>query len=66
MFIQCKLRKDDESLEVDQTMYRTIIFILFCVTTTRPVIMKVVGLVSSFNLHPRKHIYLLSNEFTYI
>ena len=35
----CKLSKDDESLEVDHTMYRSIIGILLYVTTTRPDIM---------------------------
>ena len=41
-----KLSKDCESLEVDHTMYRSMISILLCVTTTRQNVMQVVGMVS--------------------
>ena len=36
MVISCKLRKNDESLKVDNTMYRSMIGILLYVTSTRP------------------------------
>ena len=36
MVTGCKLRKDDEYLEVDHTMYRSIIGSLLYVKTTRP------------------------------
>ena len=36
MVTGCKLSKDDESLEVDHTMYRSMIGSLLYVTTTRP------------------------------
>ena len=36
MITGCKLRKNDESLEVDHTMYRSMIGILLYVTATRP------------------------------
>ena len=46
MVTGCKLSKDDEYLEVDHTMYRSMIDSLLYVTTTRPDGMQVVGLVS--------------------
>ena len=48
MFTGCKLSKSDESLEVDHTMYRSMIGSLLYVTTSRPNIMHVVGLVAKF------------------
>ena len=46
MIIGCKLSKIDESLEVDYTMYRSMIGSMVYVTTTRPYVMEVVGLVA--------------------
>ena len=48
MVTGCKLSKDDESLEVDHTMYRSMISTLLYVTTTRPDVMQAVGLVSIY------------------
>ena len=48
MVIGCKLSKDDEYLEVDHTMYRSIIGSLLYVTTTILDVMQDVGLVSRF------------------
>ena len=48
MVICCKLSKDDESLEVDHTIFRSIISSLLYVTSTRPYVMQVVGLVARF------------------
>ena len=48
MITSCKLSKDDESLEVDHTMYRSMIGSLLYVTATRPDVMQVVGLVATF------------------
>ena len=39
MITGCKLNKDDESLKVDQTMYRSMIGDLLYATATRPNIM---------------------------
>ena len=36
---KCKLRKDDESLEIDKTLYKTMIRILLYVITSRLCIM---------------------------
>ena len=54
MVTGCKLSKDDESLELDHTMYRYMIGILLYVTTTRPNVMQVVGLVARFQLDPKE------------
>ena len=39
MVTGCKLSKDDESLEVDHTIYRSMIGILFYLTNARPDVM---------------------------
>jgi hypothetical protein len=57
MITGCKLTKDDESLEVDQTMYRSIIGSLLYATTTRPDIIQAVILVARFQSAP-KEIYM--------
>ena len=48
MITGCKLSKDDETLEVDHTMHRSMIGSLLYVTATRPDVMQVVGLVARF------------------
>ena len=54
MVIGCKLSKDNKSLEIDQYMYRSMIDSLLFVTTTRPDVMQVVGLVSRFQSAPKE------------
>ena len=48
MITGCKLSKDDESLEVDHTMFRSMIGSLLYVTAIRPDVMQAVGLVARF------------------
>ena len=48
MITWCKLSKDDKSLEVDHTMYRSMIGSLLYVTATRPDVMQDAGLVARF------------------
>ena len=48
MVTGCKLSKDDECMEVDHTMFRSMIGSLPYVTATRPNVMKVVRLVARF------------------
>ena len=50
----CKLSKDCEYLEVDHTMFRSMIGSLLYVTTTRPDVMQVVGLVTRFQSAPKE------------
>ena len=54
MITGCKLSKDDESLEVDHTMYRSMIGSPLYVTDTKPDVMQVVGLVSRFQSSPKE------------
>ena len=48
MITRCKLSKDNESLDVDHTMYRSMVGSLLYVIATRPDLMQVVGLVVGF------------------
>ena len=66
MLTGCKLRKDDESLEVDHTMYRSMIGSLLYVTT-RPYIMQVVGLVARFQSTPKEtHVVVVKRILRYL
>ena len=53
MVTSYKLSKDDESLEVDHTMFRSMIGSLLYMIATRPDVMQVVGLVARFQLSPK-------------
>ena len=55
MTIGCKLSKDNDSKEVDQKLYRSMIGSLLYVTTSRPDVMQAIGLVAKFQAKPRKH-----------
>ena len=67
MITCCKLRKDDESLEVDHTMYRSMIGILLHVKDTRPDVMQVVGLVARFHSIPKEtHVRAIKQIFKYL
>ena len=54
MITRCKLSKEDESKEVNQTLYRSMIGNLLYVTTSRPDIVQVVGLVAWFQSAPKE------------
>ena len=54
MITGCKLSKDDESKEVDQMLYRSMIGSLLYVTTSRPDVMQAIGQVEDFKLPQRK------------
>ena len=67
MVTGCKLSKNDESLEVDHTMYRSMISILLYVTATRPCVMQVVGLVSRFQSAPKEtHVATVKRILRYL
>ena len=53
MVVGCKLSKDDKFLEVDHTMYRSMIGSLLYVIATRPDVIQAIGLVSKFQLAPK-------------
>jgi hypothetical protein len=67
MITGCKLRKDDESLEENQTLYRSMIGSLLYVTTSRSDIMQVVGLVARFQVAPKEtHVQAVKIIFKYL
>ena len=53
MIIGCKLTKNDDSPNVDQTTYRSMIGSLLYLTASRPDIMHVVCLVARFQSLPK-------------
>ena len=55
MCTRLKLRKDDESKEVDQTLYRSMIEKLQYVVHTRPNIALAVGIVARFSAKPKEN-----------
>ena len=63
----CKLSKDDESKEVDQKLYRSMIGNLLYVTTSRPDVMHAVGLVARFQANPKEtHVLAIKRIFRYL
>ena len=64
MVTGCKLSKDDESLELDHTMFRSMIGSLLYVTAIRPDVMQAIGLVARFQLAPKEtHVITVKNIF---
>ena len=67
MIIGCKLSKNDESLEVDHTMYRSMTGNMLYVTATRSYVMKDVGLVARFYSTPKEtHVTAVKRIFRYL
>ena len=65
--IGCKLSKDDESMEVDHTIFRSMIGNLLYVTTTRPDVMQAIGLVARFQSAPKEtHVTPLKRILKYL
>ena len=67
MITSCKLSKEDESKEVDQRLYRSIIGSLLYVTTSRPYMMQDVRQVARFQDIPKEtHIIAVKRIFRYL
>jgi hypothetical protein len=67
MVTGCKLRKDDESKEADQRLYRSMIGSLLYVTTSRPDVMQAVGQVAIFQAAPKEtHVLVVKRIFRYL
>ena len=67
MIVGCKLRKDDISPDVDQRTYRSMIGSLLYITTSRPNIMHVVGMVGRFqSTSKQSHLVALKRIFKYL
>jgi hypothetical protein len=67
MQTSCKLRKDDESKDADQRLYRSMIGSLLYVTTSRPDVMQAVGQVVIFQATPKEtHVMEVKRIFRYL
>ena len=67
MVVDCKLSKDDPSPDVDQRTYRSMIGSLLYITTSRPDIMQVVGMVGRFQFAPKQsHLAVIKRIFKYL
>jgi len=62
-----KLSKDDDSKAIDLRQYMSMIDILLYVTTSRPVVMQVVGHVAQFQETPKEsHVLAVTRIFRYL
>jgi hypothetical protein len=62
-----KLRKDDDSPDVDQRSYRSMIGSLLYITASRPDIMHVVGMVGRYQVAPKQsHLLVVKRIFRYL
>ena len=67
MVTRCKLSKDDDSPDVDQSSYRSMIGSLLYITTSRPDIMHVVGMVGMYHYAPKQsHFLVVKRIFRYL
>ena len=67
MCSRLKLTKDDDSKEVDQTLYRSMIGKLQYVVHTRPNIALVVGIVARFSVKPKEnHMMAIKRVLRYL
>jgi hypothetical protein len=67
MVTGCKLRKDDDSPDVDQSSYRSMIGSLLYITTSRLDIMHVVGMVGRYRVAPKQsHLQDVKRIFRYL
>ena len=67
MIIGCKLSKNDEFLEVDHTLYRSMIDIRLYVTAKILDVMQAIGLASKFQLAPKEiHVTIVKRIFIYL
>jgi hypothetical protein len=67
MVTGCKLSKDDDSPDVDQSSYRSMIGSLLYITTSRPDIMHTVGMVGRYQAAPKQsHLQAVKRIFKYL
>jgi hypothetical protein len=67
MVTRCKLSKDDDSPDVDQSSYRSMIGSLLYITTSHPNIMHAVGLVGRYQAAPKQsHLLAVKRIFRYL
>ena len=63
----CKLSKEDESKEVDTKHYRSMIGSFLYVTTSRPDVKQIVGVVDRFQARPKEsHDHIVKKQIRYL
>lgn len=66
MVTKCKMNKDDETASTNQTLYRSTGSLLY-VTTSKPNIVQVVGMVARFQTTPKEtHVKAVKRIFKYL
>jgi hypothetical protein len=67
MVTRCKLSKGDDSPDVDQSSYRSIIGSLLYITTSRLDIMHAVGMIGRYQATPKQsHLQVVKRIFRYL
>ena len=67
MVTGCNLRKDDDSPNVDQSSYRSMIGSLLYITTSSPNIMHAVGMVGRYQVAPKQsQLLVVKRIFKYL
>ena len=67
MIVGCKLRKEDESNDVDPKHYRSMIGSLLYVTASRPDVKQAIGMVAIFQAAPKEsHVQAVKRIFRYL
>jgi hypothetical protein len=67
MKTSCKLSKDDDSKFIDQKQYRSMIYSLLYVTTSKLDVMQTVGQVPQFQATPKQsHVLAVKRIFRYL
>jgi hypothetical protein len=67
MVVGCKINKYDISLDVNQRTYRSMIGNILYITTSRPNIMRVVGMVGRYQSAPKQsHLTIVKRIFKYL
>jgi hypothetical protein len=67
MVTGCKLSKDDDSPDVDQSSYRSMIGNLLYITASCPEIMHVIGMVGRYRATPKQsHLLAVKRIFRYL
>jgi hypothetical protein len=67
MTVGCKLRKEDESNDVDPKHYRSMIGSLLYVTTSKSDVKQAVGMVARFQASPKEsHVQAVKRIFMYL
>jgi hypothetical protein len=67
MITRCKLSKDDDSPNVDQSSYSSMIGSLLYITTSRPNIMHAIGMVGRYQSAPKQsHFQYVKRIFRYL